>query len=77
MTSRVPSSEAKAVVSLVERFRTEVAAISWHEPFRVEREGIRVEPLVVMNGPDVRDDICASGNSISFVDVILQALMRC
>lgn len=67
------SAETEAVVALVECLCSDLLAVLGHEPLWLEGMGVRVEFLVVVDGPDVGDDVGVGGNSVSLVEVLLGA----
>ena len=77
MTGARPSAESESVVTLVQCLCSDLLPVLRHEPLRLEGVSFRVEFLVVVDGPHVRDDVGVGRNSVTLVEVLLDALVGC
>lgn len=77
LTGACASAETETVVTLVECLCSELLAVLGHEPLWLEGGGFRVKFFVVVDGPDVRDNVGVSRDSVTLVEVLLEALVRC
>ena len=77
LTRAYPSAETETVVTLVECLCSDLFPVPGHEPLRLEGVSFRVEFLVVVDRPDVRNDGGFGGDSVALVEVLLDALVGC
>ena len=77
LTGARPSAETESVVTLVQCLCSNLLPVLRHEPLRLEGVSFRVEFLVVVDGPHVRDDVGVGRDSVTLVEVLLDALVGC